>query len=177
MNAWMLLAPLWFDEIVVLGRTCSYDGCRDVVVHAMMRPGRERREMCTAHRDYWARVADHMGFVLWSESVPVQAMPDRRDAERRRHRHQPRADDGPSDPLVQARARSAVSAWSRQLRAIRCAIVRAPRTGLVVSFEGRIIRAGLEQAPVGRYWARRLRLDARLGRRVRLSVRRPVVFA
>lgn len=80
-NVWQINAPVWFDEVVVLGVTCSDHGCGEVATFDIAWPGRNTApQKCTAHRDGWAMVADVMGFELVSFPRPVRPFqPPRED--------------------------------------------------------------------------------------------------
>lgn len=76
MNAWTLLAPIWFEHIVVLGNVCSDAGCYAVARWIAYWPGQTRCK-CTAHRDAWSRVAAMMGFELVSTPLSVRELEER----------------------------------------------------------------------------------------------------
>lgn len=64
---WNRLVSHWFDlGVVVLGRTCEHFDCRAVAAHDVRWPGRESSAQCQAHRDRAARIAEALGFELWS---------------------------------------------------------------------------------------------------------------
>lgn len=72
MTAWLVLAPIWFDELVVLGPTCEAHDCRAVARHAFTWPGQERARQCDRHARWCACVADALGFVLELCPLPVR---------------------------------------------------------------------------------------------------------
>lgn len=72
---WMLLAPLWFADLVVLGHKCSVHGCHGVASSLVHWPGRDPSPQCEHHRAWCAYVADAMGFQLVALPLPFREWP------------------------------------------------------------------------------------------------------
>lgn len=72
---WTILAPIWFEHVIVLGHKCSDVGCDRVARWTCFWPGQTRAK-CTEHRDAWARVAQHMGFDLHSVALAAVEWPE-----------------------------------------------------------------------------------------------------
>lgn len=76
MTAWQLLAPIWFEEVTVLGPKCTSAGCLELARHTMCWPGGDARGVCDRCCAGWRRVAGALGFALheqpltWAEAVP-----------------------------------------------------------------------------------------------------------
>lgn len=64
MTLWQVIAPIWFDEIDVLGHKCGCDGCNEVARWNVHWPGRDPSLRCTRHMDHAYRIADALGFKL-----------------------------------------------------------------------------------------------------------------
>lgn len=75
MNAWKLLAPLWFADVIVLGHKCGARGCSVVATCRSYWPGREPLPQCEHHRSWSAHVAAALGFQLQSAPLPVREWP------------------------------------------------------------------------------------------------------
>lgn len=75
MISWQLLAPIWYENVVVLGYICSDAGCYDVARWLCFWPGQENPK-CDAHRIGWERVANALGFRLRSVELAVREWPE-----------------------------------------------------------------------------------------------------
>lgn len=74
MSTWLALAPLVYRDLVVLGPTCTDDGCREVARWTTHWPG-QTSVKCTRHRDGWTRIAQTLGFELVNMPLAVNEHP------------------------------------------------------------------------------------------------------
>lgn len=66
-TSWSPLASALFDlGVVVTGKVCTASDCRRVASYDVRWPGHGSTPQCTPHRDQAARIADVLGFELWS---------------------------------------------------------------------------------------------------------------
>jgi len=68
--AWMLLAPLWYDEIIVLGYKCRTVACVEPARWLVWWPGPEPIRCCESCTAYWKNVGWAMGFTPATEALP-----------------------------------------------------------------------------------------------------------
>lgn len=69
--SWLLLAPLWYDEIVVLGYKCRTSLCFEPARWLIYWPGPEPIRCCESCAAAWHRVGTAMGMTLATVRLPV----------------------------------------------------------------------------------------------------------
>ena len=63
MIAWSLFAPLWFDELVVLGPKCRTVSCMVPARFVVWWPGKDPIRCCDPCAEHWQRIA-RLGFGM-----------------------------------------------------------------------------------------------------------------